>query len=129
MIEKGTMMSKFKRSSLPKEMEEFISGAEKINDPEEVSGLKTPTPVIREEKNQGNPPTTFATPKFRVRSLESFNEFDGEGRAHQVAIFLSERDREMLDYCLRVGEHRSKHAFVVDALRSAMTALIRAQEE
>ncbi|WP_053764428.1 hypothetical protein [Leptospirillum ferriphilum] len=119
----------FKRSTLPKDVSEFIKGAEPVNNPDEVSGVKDSQEVFPDTVSVREVESNKLPLKFRVRSLDSFSKYDGEHQSHQVAIRLTERDREMLEYCLRIGEHRSKHSFVVDAVRKSMRELIQAQEE
>lgn len=142
----------FKHSKKPsgssqREIDDFIGKAEPVNNPDEVSGLKNPailplnpTPsaalTVSESKpvyasgNSGyfTDEEEVPSPVFSVRSLDFFERFDNEHPSHSVNIRFTERDREMFDYCLRIGKHRSKQGLIVDAVRKAMKDLILAQQ-
>lgn len=139
--------SKKTSGSSQREIDDFIGKAEPVNNPDEVSGLKEPEiPTF-----QAHPPTSVASvvpemkpvsegrsgifneeeilsPMFSVRSIDFFERYDNEHPSHSVNIRFTERDREMFDYCLRIGKHRSKQGLIVDAVRKAMKDLILAQQ-
>lgn len=142
----------FKHSKKPsansqKEIDSFINSAEPVNNPDEVSGIKDPailappsppgvSPAISEMEPVSSPGPSghFSREEegpsavFSVRSVDYFERFDNEHPSHSVNIRFTERDREMFDYCLRIGKHRSKQGLIVDAVRKAMRDLILAQQ-
>lgn len=130
----------FRRSNLPKPMENFILGAEKVNTPdEEAESAKGPDPAVLNSPAQVSEPKTAddldlaefekkPIRPFRKKGLASFRELENTRQIHQLQIRFTERDWEMLNYCMRIGDEKSKQKFVTNAIRVAMAELIRAQE-
>lgn len=132
----------FKRSNLPKNMEDFILGAEKVNPPDGGSGSHKEKESVQEPSNPPMTSLAFQTVEdpaleefekkpirpFRKRTLASFREFESTRQIHQLQLRFTERDWEMLNYCMRIGEEKSKQQFIAQAVRVAMAELIRAQE-